>query len=165
MTNETLQAMAAFFAREVHQGTSVLDVGSFNINGSFREPCEAAGGLYVGLDIVPGRGVDIVVEDPYWWPVEDSSFDVVVSGNTFEHIRQPWQTILEMKRALKRGGKMCIIAPSQGPRHDHPVDCWRMFPEALESLAEWAELKVIGLGTLDHEALWKSSIMEAQKVW
>ncbi|MEM1725222.1 MAG: methyltransferase domain-containing protein, partial [Thermoplasmata archaeon] len=42
-----------------------------------------------------------VVKDPYnWIEIEDSSVDVVISGQAFEHIEYPWLTIKEIYRVL-----------------------------------------------------------------
>ena len=45
---------------------SVLDVGSFDVNGTYRDLIPDAWS-YVGLDIRPGPNVDVVVADPYNW--------------------------------------------------------------------------------------------------
>ena len=66
----------------------VLDVGSYNVNGCYRDLFTDRKNVeYVGLDVEPGPNVDIVVNSPYNWDnVEDESFDFVISGNAFEHI-------------------------------------------------------------------------------
>jgi len=49
---------------------------------------------YFGLDLEPGKNVDIVISDPYnWREVPDNFADVVISGQTFEHIEFPWLTV------------------------------------------------------------------------
>lgn len=96
----------------------VLDIGSRNINGTYKDLFHDW--KYVGLDIVPGGGVDYVAEDPYHWKFKDNSFDLVISGQTFEHIEFPEQTAAEILRVLKPGGLACIIAPSAGPAHSEP---------------------------------------------
>ncbi len=64
------------------------------------------------MDIQEGPNVDIVVSDIYnWIEIEDSSFDVVISGQAFEHMEFFWKAIKEIERILKPGGLCCIIAP------------------------------------------------------
>ncbi len=53
----------------------------------------------------------------------------------FEHTEFFWLTMREMKHALKPGGLCCIIAPSAGPEHQYPVDCWRVYPDGLRAAA------------------------------
>ena len=84
---------------------------------------------YSGLDVEKGPNVDIVVENPYDWEIPDSSYDVVISGQAFEHIEFFWLTFLEMARVLKPQGLIILIAPSRGPQHRYPVDCWRFYPD------------------------------------
>src|SRR5512139_25316 len=88
----------------------VLDVGSYDVNGSYRELFEGRNCDYIGLDMEPGPNVDIVLPNPYdWSSIESDSFDVVVSGQAFEHIEFFWKTMEEMTRVLKAGGLLCII--------------------------------------------------------
>jgi len=126
----------------------VLDVGSYDVNGNHRDqfdyPVE-----YVGLDVIPGPNVDLVVKDPYvWTEITDGSFDVVISGSTFEHIEFPWLTIREIARVLRPGGLAFIIAPSCGPMHRYPVDCYRFFPDGLVALAKWGGLQVVAVESI-----------------
>jgi hypothetical protein len=134
----------------VAQPLHILDVGSLNVNGSYRELFAKPGWTYVGLDMAAGDNVDIVLSTPYVWrEVASESADVVVSGQAFEHIRFFWITALEIARVLKRGGLCCILAPSSGPEHRYPVDCWRFYPDGLAALADFA-----GLETLEAVTQW-----------
>ena len=118
---------------------NVLDVGSRDTNGSYRDLF--SGWDYTGLDPVPGKNVDYVPEEPYVWDFEDSTFDVVISGQTLEHIEFPAVTFMEIYRVLKDGGKCCIIAPSKGPPHNEP---WfqNIDDKMMRKLAVDAGLKV-----------------------
>lgn len=122
----------------------VLDVGSMGVNGTYKELFSFPGVQYVGLDIAPGPNVDVVPRDAYCWPeLEDESFDVVVSGQALEHIEFPWRIVREIARKLKVGGQACLIAPSRGPEHRYPVDCYRYYPDGMRALAKWAGLSVV----------------------
>jgi len=122
----------------------VLDVGSRDANGSYKPLFK--GWEYKGLDICPGNNVDITVKDIYCWSeVEPNSYDVVISGQAFEHMDYPWMTIGEIARVMKVGGMCCIIAPSAGPIHSVPggKDCYRYYPDGLAALARHANLDCI----------------------
>lgn len=108
----------AKFRTSIGDAGKVLDVGSRDTNGSYRDLF--ANWDYTGLDPVIGKGVDYVPEDPYLWKFADETFDAVISGQTLEHIEFPEKTFKEIYRVLKDGGKCCIIAPSQGPVHNEP---------------------------------------------
>ena len=57
---------------------TIVDIGAENINGSLRQ-CAPLGCRYIGVDFVPGPGVDMVLDDPYHLPFADASVEVVVS--------------------------------------------------------------------------------------
>lgn len=128
------------------ENCSILDVGSMDINGSYYDLFKEFN--YVGLDIKDGKNVDIVVKDPYKWEeIKSGTFDVVISGQAFEHIEYFWITIKEMVRVLKPGGLLCIIAPRGFKEHRHPVDCWRFLEDGMIALAKYAKLQVIHCST------------------
>lgn len=94
----------------------VVDLGAMNVNGSYRElfgPCAE----YIGVDLEPGPGVDLVLSDIYTLPFEDNSVDLVLSGQMLEHCGQFWRVFSEISRVLKPEGLVIAIAPSSGPVH------------------------------------------------
>ncbi|MDM0090033.1 MULTISPECIES: glycosyltransferase [unclassified Variovorax] len=119
------------------QGATVHDIGAQNVNGSLSDvlPPHLA---YVGVDFVEGRGVDIVLEDPYRLPFADDSLDVIVCSSCFEHSQFFWLAFLEMLRVLKPEGLLYLNVPSNGSFHRYPVDCWRFYPDAGMALEAWA---------------------------
>lgn len=91
-----------------------------------------------------GVNVDIVLEKPYQWKnIKSQSFDVVVCGQMLEHDEFFWLTMLEIKRVMKPEGICCIIAPSGGPEHRYPVDCYRYYPDGFRAVARYAGLEVL----------------------
>jgi len=115
----------------------VIDIGGQDVNGSLRQVCPAAFD-YVGVDFVAGKGVDVVLNDPYLLPFEDASVDIVVSSSCFEHSEMFWILFLEVLRTLKPQGLLYLNAPSNGSFHRYPVDCWRFFPDSGKALEKWA---------------------------
>jgi SAM-dependent methyltransferase len=116
---------------------TVVDIGAQNVNGSLKELCPSHL-KYVGVDFVAGAGVDIVLTDPYTLPFDDRSVDIVVSNSCFEHSEMFWVLFLEVLRILKPNGLFYMNAPSNGPFHRYPVDCWRFYPDAGKALVAWA---------------------------
>jgi hypothetical protein len=78
----------------------------------------------------------------YQFPVESASYDIVLSGQVIEHVRQIWVWIGELARVCRVGGLVVTINPVSWPYHESPVDCWRMFPEGMKALYEHASLRV-----------------------
>lgn len=115
---------------------TILDVGSLDVNGSLRQVLpEGRLVAYTGVDFSPGPGVDQVVESAARLPFDDGHFDVVVSTSAFEHDPAFWKTFDEMLRVVRPGGFIYINAPSNGHVHQHPLDCWRFYPDAGLALA------------------------------
>jgi ubiquinone/menaquinone biosynthesis C-methylase UbiE len=114
----------------------ILDVGSMDINGTLREFVPDSSS-YVGADRESGPGVDVILGNIKYLPFDHDSFDLVISTSCLEHDPQFWTTFYEMCRVVKRGGFIYLSAPSNGPVHRHPVDCWRFYPDAADALASW----------------------------
>ena len=114
---------------------TVADIGSAGTSPIYRDIfSEQRGFKYVGVDMVRGPNVDIVMKAPYEFPLADQSFDLVISGQMFEHCEFFWVSFTEMVRILKPGGYIFLIAPSTGPVHRAPFDCWRFYPDAYAAL-------------------------------
>lgn len=146
-----MQAFVEAYLKEFENSSLfILDVGSQRISGNptYRPFFNKPRWKYLGLDMIQGQNVDIVVKDPYnWLEIEDNFFDVVISGQAFEHIEFPWLTIKEIFRILKPGGLACIITPSSGPEHKHPYDCWRIYPDGMIALARWGGFRAVEVFT------------------
>jgi len=123
-------------------GTNVVEIGSYDANGSLRS-IVPSNFNYVGVDFCEGRGVDIVLTDPYVLPFENESVDIVLSSSVFEHSEFFWVVFLEIMRVLKPTGLYYLNAPSNGPFHKYPVDCWRFYPDSGNALAKWANRNAI----------------------
>lgn len=112
----------------------VLDVGSLDVNGSFRPLADRRGWRYTGIDLTPGPNVSLVALDPYRYPFADATFDIVFSGSTMEHVTQIWRWVPELARLLKPGGLLALLTHTQWEYHPYPVDCWRIMPDGMRAL-------------------------------
>lgn len=153
-----------------NQRVRILDVGSYDINGSVRNLFSGSNIEYIGMDVTKGPNVDYVPKDPYnWTELSDDSFDYVISLNAFEHIEFPWVTIKQIQKKLKTGGITCIIAPNSTNEHKFPVDCYRYFSDGLIALAKWGGLtvidcKVAGIPEISATSEWDSYHNDAMLV-
>ncbi|MBG0812477.1 methyltransferase domain-containing protein [Methylosinus sp. H3A] len=139
----------------------VVDLGAMNVNGSYRELLPSTMD-YVGVDLEPGPGVDVVLTDVYRLPFEDGSVDVVLSGQMLEHCGQFWRIFSEIHRVLKPDGLAFLIAPSSGPVHRYPVDCYRFFVDSFAALADWSGLRLVHAWT-DERGPWRDVVGVFQK--
>ena len=128
---ETMQKM---LRRYTGDGDDVLDVGSMDINGTYRPLVESLGWQYTGLDLAPGKNVDIVSTAPYDFPMASDQFDIVMSGSTMEHVEAPWIWLRELVRVLRPGGLLCILTHWSFPLHRYPIDTYRYMPDGLQYL-------------------------------
>lgn len=116
----------------------IVDIGAQDINGSLR-PCAPRAAQYIGVDFIAGKGVDVVLTDPYQLPFETSSVDAIVCSSVFEHAEFFWLLFLECIRTLKPTGLLYINVPSNGMVHRYPIDSWRLYPDAGHALVNWAK--------------------------
>lgn len=114
--------------------TRVLELGSYNVNGSVRKLFT---GEYVGIDRKEGPGVDeVMYASALSFP--DGSFDTVISTSQLEHDPTFWLTLAEVARVLRTGGHfiLCTVRESF-PLHDEP-DYYRFLPDTHKILMDLA---------------------------
>src|SRR5947208_731921 len=123
MHTSSYEHMADLVARHLPAGQPlrILDIGSYDVNGSYKPLFAQPGWQYVGVDLSPGPNVDVVLSSPYQLPMATGEADLVISGQAFEHVEYFWLSWLEMARILKPGGQIFLIAPSRGQEHRYPV--------------------------------------------
>lgn len=130
-----LKFFKKYISSMILSSLKVVDFGSYNVNGCLKpifKDCD-----YAGIDMSSGPNVDIVCTGDKT-PFESDSVDVVLSSSNFEHDDCFWMTFLEMARVVKPGGYIYINAPSSGPYHGYPGDCWRFYADAGKALTKWA---------------------------
>ena len=116
----------------------VIEIGSQDVNGTLRTVCPPEF-EYVGVDFVAGKGVDVILDDPYKLPFESETADIVVSSSCFEHSEMFWLLYIEIMRLLKPNGLFYLNVPANGDFHRYPVDCWRFYPDSGRGLITWAK--------------------------
>jgi GT2 family glycosyltransferase/glycosyltransferase involved in cell wall biosynthesis/SAM-dependent methyltransferase len=138
MHDTAMEIGKAFFDTYLKTDTSltIVDVGAQDVNGSLRSVAPPHHS-YIGLDFVDGKGVDVVITDPYNLPLESNSVDVVVCSSCFEHSEFFWLLFIEIQRILKPDGLFYLNVPSNGVFHRYPVDCWRFYPDSGIALQNW----------------------------
>ena len=175
MHKSSMDKMLAFKKKYLdskkNEALLILDIGSLDINGSYRGYFDIFPWIYQGIDMTPGKNVDIVLKNSYKWrEIKSNSVDVLISGQAFEHIEFFWISVLEIFRVLKPGSLFCLIAPSGGHEHRYPVDCWRFYPDGFFALAKFAQLDVLEVktqwksqGYTDGSDDWRDSMIVCRK--
>lgn len=146
-------ALSAF-----HAGDCVLEIAPDRNPSTLREAVHTAVSAWETAELVTQIGSWTDVSGPpdhtmtseYEIPVADDTFDVVVSGNVIEHVREIWRWMPELARVTKPGGRVVTVAPVSWPYHPAPLDCWRIYPEGMAALCEYAGLVA--------ETIWWGSI-------
>lgn len=97
------------------ENSNVIDVGSYDENGTYRPLFHPA--KYRGVDIRPGPNVDFLIGSDAWNGLKD--IDVVVSGQTLEHVEKAKvkEYFESIYKILKPDGLFVISVPSSGPAH------------------------------------------------
>jgi SAM-dependent methyltransferase len=143
-----LRERADVAARE-YGSFSILDVGC----GArpYERLFVAAGGAYVGCDLASNPVADIHgTADAL--PVDEASFDVVLSTQVLEHVPDPAAAVAELRRVLRPGGRAFATTHGVAVFHPNPDDLWRWTHSGLERLfrdnGDWSSVRVTpGAGT------------------
>lgn len=146
MHNSSIQHVIRMRDSYVRHSSSLttLDIGSYSSTGGYRSIFNGnVGWTYTGVDIRPGPNVDVIMEEAYKIPFPDAYADVIVCGQTFEHVEFFWQLWLEMSRVVKPDGYIFLVTPSTGPIHRYPVDCWRINPDGYAALAKYGGMSMV----------------------
>ena len=109
-------------------GRRVLEVGALDVNGSVRSVVQSRGPAeYIGVDITSGPGVDAVL--PAERLVEHfgpGAFDVVVTTEMLEHVRDWRPVATNLQQVLAPGGRLVLTTRSWDfMYHGFPHDYWR----------------------------------------
>ncbi len=128
--------------KEEVRGKMVIEVGSYDVNGSLRYVVELLEPLqYIGTDITEGVGVDIVCSaENLVQRFGKESFDVVISTCTLEHIKDWRAAISNIKTICKPNGIILIIVPSYWSFHAYPYDFWRYKKDDIKNIFSDCEI-------------------------
>lgn len=109
-----ISTLTSHLARD-YTGANILEVGSYNVIGSIRDYFK--GSTYVGVDLYEGPGVDLI-SDGKSINLPDSSQDITVSCESFEHNPFWLETFENMYRIIKSGGFVIFTCATRG-RAEH----------------------------------------------
>lgn len=110
-------------------GMRVLDFGCADrpYLSLFAESCE-----YVGADLAGNANAQVLINADGTLPLEDGTFDLVLSTQVLEHAASPAVYLRECARVLKPGGKLVLSTHGIMVWHPDPNDYWRWTCEGLQ---------------------------------
>lgn len=132
--------------RKEIEGKRVIEVGSRDVNGSIRPLIKSYDPQdYIGVDIVGGPGVDVICSaDNLVSEFGEQSFDLVISTELLEHVRN-WKLVTHnIKSICKTNGIILLTTRSYGfGYHGYPDDFWRYEIEDMEYIFKDCNIRKI----------------------
>jgi SAM-dependent methyltransferase len=128
------------------EGKRVLEVGSRDVNGTVRPFLLSLGASeYLGVDLEPGPGVDRLCNvETLASELAGERFDVVVTTEMLEHVRDWRLAVGNLKRVVAPEGLLLVTTRSFGfPYHDYPGDYWRYEVDDMREI--FRDLHVLSL--------------------
>lgn len=148
----------------------ILDVGGRGLKGdrSYSSILSEYTSEYHIADIQPGENVTHIMPGEYTIPAIDNYYDLIVSGQTLEHVKNPFRLVSELVRVLKDQCYIILIAPSAGPYHDS-IDCWRFMDDSFKAIAEECNLTLVSnwvdRSSTDKDSIpWKDHVFVGRKI-
>lgn len=139
-------------AKSLPTGSSILDAGAGeSVYKKYFSHCS-----YKAIDLAVGESrwnyanLDYVCP-LHEMPFEDDVFDAVLCTQVLEHLEWPRESVKEMYRVLKPGGKLYMTVPMAHPEHQTPYDFFRYTSYGLESICKHAgfhDIKITPFGGL-----------------
>jgi hypothetical protein len=142
---DNCQNFAAKYLRS--PGLKIAEVGGAGVGGSYRAfvnfPIPYT---YMIFDLEPTKHVNVVLNSPEQWLLPEEhigAYDVIISGQTLEHVRRPWIWIHQFVQLAKPNALVFLTAPNTWDFHEYPIDCWRIWPDGMRALFEDAGIEEI----------------------
>ncbi|MDY6853489.1 MAG: methyltransferase domain-containing protein [Thermodesulfobacteriota bacterium] len=134
---------AKYLSKDEVSKKRIIEVGSYDVNGTIRpiveswEPAE-----YLGVDLEEGPGVDLTCNAENLLEIfKKESFDIVISTELIEHVRDWRKVISNLKSICKTDGLILITTRSYGfGYHAYPHDFWRYELEDIQNIFSDCEI-------------------------
>jgi SAM-dependent methyltransferase len=126
-------------AKNLKAGSSILDAGAGeSVYKKLFSHCN-----YKAIDLAVGESrwnyTNLDYVGPlHEMPIENDLFDAVLCTQVLEHLEWPRESVKEMHRVLKPGGKLYMTVPMAQNEHQVPYDFFRYTSYGIQSICEHA---------------------------
>lgn len=97
--------------------------------------------------------------------IENESQDLVIAIELLEHTESFWKVLNEMIRICKKEGYLFITVPSFNfPKHEYPIDLWRIGPQTLKSFFPKPYFKIVEFETEGNPAVPRGCMILVKKI-
>lgn len=120
----------------------VLEIGPDRNPSTFKQRLSWTG-VWDTLDLHTYAQPTYVAADPYLFPIRDRSYDIVFNAQVIEHVPCIWRWMPELSRVCRREGTVITINPVSWEYHTAPVDCWRIYPDGMKALYQYANMRTV----------------------
>jgi len=114
----------------------------------------------VGVDYLTERSQPDIVASALELPLDDQSFDTVVSTEVLEHVPDPLRALREMRRVLKPGGYVILSTPMYWPRHEIPYDFFRYPYDGLLYLVKESGFELVRIFNRGHAYVFLGQVVQ-----
>jgi SAM-dependent methyltransferase len=121
----------------------VLDYGAGNSPYRDRISCDR----YVKADVTQNiqRDIDYVFEPGARLTIPDATFDLVLLLDVLEHVREPAFVLGEIRRLLKKGGRLVVSLPFLYREHETPCDFMRLTAFGVQDLLARHDARILNM--------------------
>ena len=135
------------------KNSRVLNIGAFNVNGGeeqYFESCDIT-----GLDIGPGKGVDVICS-AHKYDKPDCHFDTIISCECWEHNPFYKESVLNAIRMLKSGGFFIFTCattgrPVHGTKKQDALDKAKGATLQGNLIDKWVEMPNVSKNNWDND--------------
>lgn len=100
----------------------------------------------LGVDMLPGEGVDLVLDLEEALPPGLGHFQHAECLSVLEHSRRPWLLAANIEELLAPGGTLFVTVPFVWRVHGYPDDYWRLTPSGVKSLFPRIDWETLSFG-------------------
>jgi SAM-dependent methyltransferase len=143
MHYNTILAFKRFCPSYFSKTSLVLEIGPDNFPSSFQNVHGINFKKWDTIDMYTSDKLTFQTKGDCTFPIENDTYDIVLAANVLEHVRKPWLWIKEVGRVCKENGVVICINPVSWHYHEAPIDCYRYYPEGMQSIFEEAKLDVL----------------------
>lgn len=114
---------------------AILEIGSKDYGSTVPFRKHIRHRQYVGLDLEPGAGVDLVGDlSKGLCGLEKEHFSLIICCSVLEHVEKPWAIAQNIVSLTKPGGRVFMSVPWVWRYHPYPDDYFRFSWRGIESL-------------------------------